>query len=171
MFNNQPGAITAIAPNQINVFVPYELTPGTAASVQVQLDNILSNVVSTPVVQAAPGLSTPALNQDGTLNGTANPAPRGSIVSLWGTGLGPMTPQLFDGYLAISTPYSAPVNLPTVNIGGQPAAILYAGDAPFLPTGIFQINASIPTNINPGAAAISVTTGSTTSNPITLAVR
>jgi uncharacterized protein (TIGR03437 family) len=170
-FNNQPGVIAAITPNQINVFVPYELTPGTPASVQVQVDNILSNAVAMPVVQAAPGLSTPVLNQDGTLNSTANPAPRGSIVSLWGTGLGPMNPQLFDGYLAISTPYSTPVNSPTATIGGQPATVLYAGDAPYLPTGVFQINAAIPTNINPGAAAISVTIGSATSNLVTIAVQ
>lgn len=176
------GAVTAITPNQINVFVPYELTPGTTVSIQVQVDNVLSTAATMPVVQAVPGLATldgsgsgpgAILNQDGTLNSSANPAARGSIVSLYGTGLGLMTPQLIDGYLAISTPYSIPVNSPSVSIGGQTATIVYDGDAPTLPTGVFQINAMVPTNINPGAAAVSVGTiaGTSTAQLVTIAVK
>jgi len=154
VFGGWSGAITAITPNQINVFVPYELIPGATVNVQVQVDNILSAPVSMPVVQTAPGLSPSILNQDGTVNTSSNPAPRGSIVSFYGTGLGLMTPQLNDGNIAISTPYSTPLNLPTISIGGQQAVIQYAGDAPTLPTGIFQINATIPTTINPGPAPV-----------------
>jgi uncharacterized protein (TIGR03437 family) len=109
-----------------------------------------------PVAAAAPGLSPPILNQDGTLNSSANPAARGSIVSLYGTGLGNTMPQLLDGYLAISTPYSTPTNTPSVAIGSQPASILYAGDAPTLATGVFQINAAVPTTITPGPQPVSL---------------
>jgi uncharacterized protein (TIGR03437 family) len=111
------------------------------------------------VNQTAPGLSASILNQDGTVNSASNPAPRGSIVSFYGTGLGPMMPQLIDGYLAISTPYSTPVNAPSVSIGGQLATILYAGDAPTLPTGVFQINATIPQTVSPGQVSTSLTIG------------
>ena len=159
LFDNLPGAIAAITPNQINVFVPYEITPGTPVNIQVQVDDLLSMPFPIAVFPAAPGFSTPSLNQDGTLNRAANPAPRGSIVSFFGTGLGSMTPQLNDGNLAISTPYSAPVNSPSLTIGGQPATILYAGDAPTLPTGVFQINATIPAGITPGSAAVSLAIG------------
>lgn len=154
LFNGTPGAITAITPTQINVFVPYEAT--SPVSIQVQVDNVLSAAVSVPLVATAPGLSSPILDQDGTLNSPANPAARGSIVSFFGTGLGVMSPQLYDGYLAISTPYSSPVTPPTITIGGQSASIQYAGDAPTLPTGVFQINATIPTSINTGPAAVAV---------------
>jgi len=58
-----------------------------------------------PVAATALGFSPSILNQDGTINTAANPAPRGSIVSFYGTGLGQMTPQLNDGNLAVSTPY------------------------------------------------------------------
>jgi uncharacterized protein (TIGR03437 family) len=71
------------------------------------------------------------------------PSPRGSIVSFYGTGLGQMISQLPDGALAIATPYSTPVNPPTLTIEGQPATIVYAGDAPGFPTGVFQINATV----------------------------
>ncbi len=166
LFNGQPGAITAITPTQINVFVPYGVT--TPVPVQVQVDNILSAAVSIPLVPTAPGLSLSILNQDGTVNTAGNPAPRGSIVSFFGTGLGQMTPQLNDGNLAISTPYSTAVNTPTLSIGGQPATILYAGDAPTFPTGVSQINAMIPAAINPGPALVTIAGAST---QITVAVK
>jgi trimeric autotransporter adhesin len=165
-----PAAITAITPNQIDVFVPTELTTGTFVTVQVQVDNILSAPVTIAVAETAPGLSPSILNQDGTLNSSANPAPRGSIVSFYGTGLGPMTPQLPDGYLAISTPYSAPVSPYSMTIGSQPATIPYAGDAPTLPTGVFQINAAIPANISPGPAPVSLSIGGS-SGQVTVAVK
>jgi uncharacterized protein (TIGR03437 family) len=155
LFNGRPGAITAITPTQINVFVPYEIGSISSVDVQVQVDDVLSATVTMPVAATAPGFSSSILNQDGTVNTAANPAPRGSIVSFYGTGLGQMIPQLPDGALAIATPYSTPVNPPILTIGGQPATILYAGDAPGFPTGVFQINATIPTTINPGPASVS----------------
>ena len=84
-----------------------------------------------------------------------------------------MTPQLFGGDLAISTPYSTPVNSPFITIGGQPTTILYAGDAPTLPTGVSQINPAIPTNIAPCAAAVPVGTvgGAATSQLVIIAVK
>jgi uncharacterized protein (TIGR03437 family) len=155
LFTGRPGAITAITPTQINVFVPYEVGSILSVDVQVQVDDVLSATVTIPVTPTAPGFSSSILNQDGTVNTAANPAPRGSIVSFFGTGLGQMTPQLPDGALAIAMPYSTPLNPPTLTIGGQPATILYAGDAPGFPTGVFQINAAIPTTIGPGPASVS----------------
>jgi uncharacterized protein (TIGR03437 family) len=154
LFNGIPGAMTAITSTQINVFVPYEVA--APLTIQVQVDNILSAPATISLAATAPGLSSPILNQDGTLNTSTNPAPRGSIVSLYGTGLGAMSPQLLDGYLAISTPYSTPINPPTVTIGGQTATILYAGDAPTFATGVFQINATVPTTVNTGLQPVSL---------------
>jgi len=68
-----------------------------------------------------------------------------------------MMPQLNDGNLAIATPYSTPLNTPTLTIASQAAQVQYAGDAPTFPTGVFQINATIPANINPGPATASLT--------------
>jgi uncharacterized protein (TIGR03437 family) len=123
-----------------------------------------------PEASAAPGISTSILNQDGTVNSAANPALRGSIVSFYGTGLGAMNPQLNDGNLAISTPYSAPVNSPALSIGGQTALVLYAGDAPLLPTGVFQINAVVPATISPGSAGVSLSVAAASAQ-ISLAVK
>jgi uncharacterized protein (TIGR03437 family) len=179
--NNLPGTITAVTPNQINVFVRYDLTYATSVTLVVQVDDALSTPVTLPIVPAAPGLSTldgsgsgqgAILNQDGSINSVANPAARGSIVSLFGTGEGATMPQLDDGSLVISTPFPTPVNRVSVSIGGQPAMILYAGDAPALPTGVFQINVEIPENLTSGMASIVLTVGgSSTTQVVTVAVK
>jgi uncharacterized protein (TIGR03437 family) len=127
------------------------------------VDGAVSTAVPVGVENSAFGLSTAdqsgsgpgaMLNQDGSVNSSANPAQRGSVVSL------------------ISTPYSTPVQPVTVTIGGQPAEVLYAGEAPLQPTGVLQINARIPAGVNSGTAAVSVSLGGVaTSKLVTVAVR
>jgi uncharacterized protein (TIGR03437 family) len=181
LFDNFPAAITAITPTQINVFVPYHRGNATSTNVVVQVDDVLSTPMAIAVAPTAPGLFTvhssgsgqgAILNQDGSINSSTNPASRGSIISLFGTGEGAMMPQLYDGALAISTPFSSPVNPVSVMIGGQPAAVLYSGDAPTLPSGVFQINARIPANTNPGPSSVLVKVGlSSTTEQVTVAVK
>jgi uncharacterized protein (TIGR03437 family) len=181
LFNGLPGAITALTPSQINVFAPSSLPPGTSVNVVVQVDATPSAPVSVPVVAAVPSLAAAdergsgqgaVLNQDASLNSASNPAARGSIVSLFGTGEGAISPALPSGYLTISTPFSVPTLPVTVTIGGQQAEVIYAGEAPFEPAGVFQINARIPAAIAPGNAPISVSIGGiATSKQVTVAVR
>ena len=135
------------SPNQINVFVPYTavtgntVPPGSTVPVAVMVDGAGSSV-TLPMANAAPGIATAdasgagqgaILNQDGTPNSSATPAPPGSIVSLFGTGEGWTSPQLVVGDFSISTPYQTPLQRVSVTIGGQPAVVTYAGAAPFLP--------------------------------------
>ncbi len=181
LFDGNPGAIVAMTPTQINVFVPYWVTPGKSTAVIVQTDTAVSSPVQVPVAAAAPGLATAdqsgsgqgaVVNQDSSINSTANSAPRGSVISLFGTGEGPISPQLVPGALSLSTPYSTPVAPVTVTIGGQPAAISYAGAAPLEPIGIFQINVKIPDTVPPGPATVIVSVGGiATSKNVNVAVR
>jgi uncharacterized protein (TIGR03437 family) len=95
---------------------------------------------SAPVTinRLAPGIFTAkegsgqalALNEDGIQNSVENPAARGSIVSLFGTGHG-------AGAIEAS-----------VEIGGYSAETLYAGSAPGQP-GTFQINVRTPSGFAP----------------------
>jgi uncharacterized protein (TIGR03437 family) len=165
LFNGTPGAITAIAPNQINVFVPPGVPSGATASVVVKVGAAVSLPVTLPIAAATPGIFTAdssgagqgaILNQDASINSPSHPEARGNIVSIYGTGLG------------LTTPPSAV----TVAIGGQPAEVVYAGAAPSLAPGVFQINARIPAAIPPGNAAVSVTAaGAASAGRVTVAVR
>ena len=80
-----------------------------------------------------------AVNEHGTLNSVDDPAPRGSIISLFGTGQGA------GGIEAM------------VTIGGIDAEVVYAGPAPGQ-TGVFQINARTPSGFAPsGVVPVAVT--------------
>jgi uncharacterized protein (TIGR03437 family) len=181
LFGGYPGAIVAMTPTQINVFAPSWLEPGESVNVSVQVDTAVSAPVTLPVAKAAPGVSTTdqsgsgpaaALNQDGSVNSSANPAARGTIVSLYGTGEGRVSPSLLWGVLSVSPPLGMPVEPMTVTIGGVNAEVTYAGAAPLLPIGVFQINARIPDSVPPGAAQIVVTVGGVvTVKPVTVAIR
>jgi uncharacterized protein (TIGR03437 family) len=197
LFNGYPVAITAVGPNQINAIVPNAPTSGTTQSVQVEVDAALSLAVSVPLAAALPGLSTldmsgsgeaAVVNQDGSINSPSNPAAPGSIVSFYGTGmgtlylppmgLGAVAPPsnyftyLLDGAITISTPYPMPQAPVAVTIGGKQALVLYAGDAPFLTNGVFQVNAQIPADITPGNAAVVLTVaGVASTQSVTVAVR
>lgn len=103
-----------------------------------------------------------AFNQDGTLNGPTNPAARGSVVAVLGTGYGQTDPPCPIG--GLNVPDAAPLspgvsaliyyvdpNLP----GLQLAPVQYAGSAPTLVCGIVQINFQVPVNVAPGAFTFS----------------
>ncbi|HEX5229807.1 MAG TPA: hypothetical protein VFW44_18975, partial [Bryobacteraceae bacterium] len=174
------GSITAATPSQINVFVPYEIAGSTSATVTVDADYVASAAVSIRVAQSAFGLSTAnasgsgqgaILNQDGSYNSDKNPAAPGSVVSLFGTGEGLTRPALPDGALVLSSPYSKPNAPVTVTIGGKSSDVIYAGAAPFLPTGVLQINAQIPQGISGDATVLVGIGGISTSRKVTVAVK
>jgi uncharacterized protein (TIGR03437 family) len=83
-----------------------------------------------------------AINQDGTINSQTHPAPAGSVVTLWATGLGQTNPPGVDGQMQtnIAAKYLADVQ---VTIGGAPTAEQYAGPAPSFAR-LSQINLQIP---------------------------
>jgi uncharacterized protein (TIGR03437 family) len=103
------------------------------------------------------------VNQDGTVNSQQNPAAAGSIVSLFVTGLGSVTPSVPDGAI---TP--VPIPSPDLIVGvdacqnlypdscAVPAfgTALYAGPAPLEVEGLGQINVRVPSG--PGQILFSI---------------
>ena len=180
-FGPYAGAITARTANQVNVFVPYEIAKMTSTQVVVDVDGITSAPATVAVAPSVFGLSTAdssgsgqgaILNQDGAYNSQSNPAAPGSIVTMFGTGEGVTAPALPDGALEISTPYSTTQAPIIVKFGGETATIEYDGAAPYLPTGVFQINAIIPDGVTPGDVPITVSIdGIGTTRTVTVAVR
>jgi uncharacterized protein (TIGR03437 family) len=172
--NNVKAPLIFVGPVQINAIVPYEVAGQSTASLVVSLNSATSTGTTVQVVPTAPSIFTLSqtgsgqgaiLNQNGSVNGTTNPAAKGSIIQIFGTGEGQLVPRVQTGCLSgpalpLPTPVAAPV---TVTIGGQPATpVTYAGEAPNLVCGVIQINATIPTNIGSGPQTVVVTIGSST---------
>jgi uncharacterized protein (TIGR03437 family) len=118
------------------------------------------------VLEAGPGFFTAtqngtgqalALNQNGSLNGPSNPAARGSVISVFGTGQGPVQPAVASGEAAPSSPLAMSVATPTsdggkcltvqpsvcVAIGSTFGDVLFSGLAPGF-VGLWQLNVRIP---------------------------
>ncbi|HEX5432334.1 MAG TPA: hypothetical protein VFW83_10220 [Bryobacteraceae bacterium] len=150
MFGSEPGTILGARADGLLVLAPQKLTGGALG---LFYDGKLRAEIPLTVADSAPALFADASggalanNEDGTLNTQSNPAARGSIVSLYGTGLG-----------AAGLPVS-------VSMGGDSAQVLYAGPVAGDP-GLFQINARIPSGyLAPGRLSVTVAAGAASSQP------
>ena len=102
------------------------------------------------------------LNQNGSVNGTTNPARRGEVIAVFGTGFGALRTQ---GALQVTV---APV---TGSLEGQPVLIHYAGAAPGFP-GLYQINVLLSQAIPPGLSGrLTLGQGEAISQPVFIAVQ
>jgi uncharacterized protein (TIGR03437 family) len=85
-----------------------------------------------------------ALNQDGTVNSVNNPAAAGSVVSLFASGAGGLSPALRTGALSPIPPAGPPSTSSLYQTCFGCTEILYLGSAPGLSTAVAQINIRIP---------------------------
>ena len=179
LFNGTPAPLIYSWTTQVAAIVPYEVS-GTSAQVQVTYLGQTSNPVTVPIAASAPEIFTldstgkgqaAAINQDNSINDAGHPAPMGSVVSLYATGEGQTSPPGMDGQLAGSS-LPHPILPVSVTIGGIPAQVDYAGGAPTLVAGVMQVNAHIPSGIQPGnVVPVILTVGNASSQPgITIAV-
>jgi uncharacterized protein (TIGR03437 family) len=139
------------------------------ALVTVQAAGQIIGPVKLPVAPAAPGIFTltqsaggqaAVLNQDNTTNSVANPAARGTIIAAYVTGLGELTVPLPDGSLGpAAPPFAAPLAGVGATIGGIPAVVVFAGQAPDLVAGVTQVNVQLPENAPTGVVPISISGG------------
>ncbi len=161
-FGQFPATVLYASNCQINAVVPFAVSPGLAIPVTVQSGATILGPLKLPVVVAAPGIFTMTkngsgqaaiLNQDSTVNSLSNPAARGSIVSVYMTGVGSLKPSIADGSIGpLVPPFPAPVATIGVTIGGVDAQVTFAGQAPGLIAGATQVNVEVPQNAPVGAA-------------------
>jgi uncharacterized protein (TIGR03437 family) len=148
---------------QINAQVPWELAGKSSSEVHVEYNGASSNQATIPIAAAAPGIfyvnyTSPQgaiLNHDGTVNSAANPAAAGSVISIYGTGGGLTNPLDVTGGFAPRTSGKFLEQPVTVQIGGVDAEVLYAGAAPTLISGFFQVNVRVPL-IQPGIESVTL---------------
>jgi uncharacterized protein (TIGR03437 family) len=115
-----------------------------------------------------------ALNEDGSLNSVSNPAPRGSIVVLYGTGIGATVPPSVDGALAPLADIPKPALPVQVLFDRAFTDVYYGGPAPGAVNGLVQINMRLPENLAAQQSEITVNVvvaGSQFVSPATIAIR
>jgi uncharacterized protein (TIGR03437 family) len=170
LFNGIAAPLYYAGPNQINAEAPVEIAGNISTLVQVQsgTKTIASGLVD--IAPYEPGLFAAgtssghtfaaALNQDLSVNGANRPAPKGSVIVLYGTGFGSTQPLDKTGVPA-APPLGIPLGYVTVSINGESAAVLFVGDAPDF-CGLTQINVQIPTDVT-GQAQVVVNEGALSS--------
>ena len=184
--------------HQINFQVPAATSVGTnRIAVRSASTGELIAGGSFLVAAAAPGLYTASfnglgqgyiVNQDKQLNSASHPAPKGSTITLWGTGQGQVSPPVPDGGAALSSPlsYSVTVNgsdAQTCLNSPQSMCVVFGNSSPSFGVvqfsglapgwvGLWQINVTIPSTAPAGnAVPVKVVIDGAPSNSITVAIQ
>lgn len=180
LVDGNPVPILYTRSDQLSAIIPYSVAGDTTANIEVEFRGKKTANFTVNVDSAAPALFAAGngagqgaiLNQNGSYNSAANPAARGEVVVLYGTGEGQTEPPGMEGTVTgISPP--KPVLMVKVRIGGRDAIVQYAGEAPGLVAGVLQVNAVVPANVAPGSQVpVMLTVGNFSSQfGVTMAVK
>ncbi len=108
-----------------------------------------------------PSSQAVAINEDGSVNGPDRPAPIGSSLTFFLTGLGALTGPLQDDAITPSSPPWPGLAVPfqfwiegTTSSGADGLGILYAGPAPGMAPGVYEIKTQVPDNAKPGNVGV-----------------
>jgi len=171
-------------PGQVNAQIPYTLDPDEEYQLEIRRGSTITTPQPIVIAQARPGVFT--VDQSGQGQGhiyraladgsqrladAANPANAGDVLVIYCNGLGLTNPAVAAGSAAPASPLAVTANPAIVTIGGQNAAIAFAGLAPGF-TGLYQINAVVPAGVAPGSAVpLIITVASQPSVAVTMGVR
>jgi len=181
-FNGVAAPLVYVSANQINAIAPYEISGSSTANVVVKNNGVTSAAFQVAVTPANPAIFTLSqngsgqgaiLNQNLSVNGSTNPAAKGSTIAIYVTGEGTVTPAAATGSVTPAAgPYPKPTQPVTVSIGGIPAVVTFFGEAPALVSGVMQVNVIIPSNAPSGNDTVVVSVGGTPSPSVaTVAVQ
>jgi len=166
-FNGVAAPLQFVSPTQVNVQVPWEVSPADGGSatvdVVVKRGSSSSAAAKLNLVSAAPAFFTVsggqaiAINGDGTLAApsgsipglSTHPAKTGDTLVLYATGLGAVTPSVLSGHDSLDQ-LRRTNQMPVVTIGGMSAQIPFSGLTPQFP-GVNQLNVVIPGNVASGS--------------------
>ena len=187
-FNGVAAPMFSAFPGQLNVQIPEGLGTTGSATVVVTVGAQSSPPQTVPLGSFSPGIFS--TNQKGTgqgaiqiANTSTYAAPSGSIsgsatqavkpgefITIYCTGLGAVTNPPTPGKPASDNPLSHTVTTPKVTIGGENAAVSFAGLSPGY-VGLYQVNAQIPADaIGGNAITVQLSLSGVLSNTVTIAV-
>jgi uncharacterized protein (TIGR03437 family) len=159
---------------QVNFQVPFEAAGSyanfavTTASGQTLTVPLLLNAVSPGIFTNANGAAA-VHGVTGMPITSASPAQPGEVISLFTTGLGAVYPTPATGAAASASPLSLVSSQVTATIGGQSAAVSFAGLAPTF-VGLYQVNVQIPAGVSGASVPVVISVSGSSSNNATLPV-
>lgn len=172
LFNGVPAPLLHVSANQIGAIVPYSIAPAPSVDVQVEYQGLRSDAVRVPLLPARPGFfltgapdtggggyfkGAVIFNEDGSLNSSANPARRGSVLSMYLTGEGRISPSVPDGAILSNTLPSPTqrVSVEFVSLDDElwpfkaaMADVLHAGGVSGSVAGLLQIKVRVPPEVD-----------------------
>jgi len=157
-FDNFLAPITYAQAEQINVQAPWELAGQTSTQIRVLYNGAPVGSATVPVGATLPGVFF-INNSDGSLNTPSNPARAGDFVAVYGTGGGAMSPAGVTGASWPLIGLSLLTQPVSVTVGVETAQTLYAGSAPTLDSGYFQINVRLPADVTSGLQLMTIKIG------------
>ena len=179
--NGKPAFVEYISPTQINAITPSDSATGSGIGIVVTSDGQTSDASSVTMTALSPGfftfdgkyvaaadavaIPTIFLGKVGLFPSVPNlttPAKPGQLITIYGTGFGPTSPQVPQGQITDKVYNLSPV--PVVNIGGAAAAVAFAGLVPPFAQ-VYQFNVTIPATAPDGDLQIfSQQSGATSPN-------
>jgi uncharacterized protein (TIGR03437 family) len=173
-----PAPILYVQDTQVNFVVPQNISSPTT-NVCVMRSGVQSCIFSLTTPQwpaifcfssCDSGGSFAVLNQDGSLNSSSNPAAAGTVLEIFGTGMGAYDRSLADGSI-VQSPLANLANgigaafaadcapqftlpVPCYVLPRFPATVLFAGAAPLEVVGVDQVNVLVPNTGVVGGATL-----------------
>jgi uncharacterized protein (TIGR03437 family) len=166
--NNVAAPLYYVSPGQLNIQIPYETAVNQPATLRINNNGLIATY-QLNMVPASPGIFT---DSSGGIVPIAT-GNRGSIVSLYLTGAGAVSPEVATGAApGFGTPIAdlpKPSLSVVVAVGGVPAAIEFIGIPAGL-VGVTQINFYVPSSITDGTQPVVVTVNGQSSAAASLSV-
>jgi uncharacterized protein (TIGR03118 family) len=164
--DGKPAYIYYVSPLQIDLIAPADTTQGPV-NVVVTNNGLVSATASVTLATYAPGFFIipksnyiAALHPNNTVVGPATlfpnistPAKSGEIISLYATGMGPVSP-VEDGLVVLTSANTT--TTPTVTINGVAATVSFSG---MTMSGLYQVNVAVPANTPNGDQTVILTIG------------
>ncbi len=167
MENSAP--LLYVSATQVNAVIPFRLAAPSVVHLRVRSAAVVTDLrvavdPAIPEIFSNSDGSAAALNQDGSVNSSQNPAKAGSIVTFWATGTGSYS-EAIDGLIQ-SGPGTACSCLAVL----QDSVTLYTGAAPGTVTGVTQFNLKLPLRLSFSQISLAVQVGPIVGDPATLYV-
>jgi uncharacterized protein (TIGR03437 family) len=165
-----------VSPTQINAQLPIELPAFSTATIIARVGDRQSEPLRLELSHSETGIflygqnRALALNQDGRLNTIGEGAARGSVITVFLTGQGELSPSIPTGQPAPTAPLSRSTLEIHATIGGASARVDFLGAAPGW-VALGQANIVVPDNAPVGDQPLQINVGGHDSNRATITIR